>query len=274
MRKSLLSVSLVLLLVACQQEKATSEPTAGASASAKPASPMPPVPAPGAKSVARAVKESNDLYEFEYSYPAQAGGIPELKAWLDADLDKQKAELVKASKEDKASAATGDYPYNAHSASTEWKVVTDLPGWLSLSTLVAGYSGGAHPNYAYGSILWDRVANRRREVSDLFQSKSALSDAIRAPFCNALDAQRARKRQVAKIDRGSGDEFDQCIDPLESTLILGSSNHRAFDRIGVLVAPYSAGPYAEGDYEVTLPVTPAVIAALKPEYRPVFVAKR
>lgn len=272
MRKSLLSVSIVLVLAACQQEKATPEPTAAASA--KPAPPTPPVPVAGVKGVAKAVKESNDLYEFEYSYPAQAGGIPDLKAWLDADLDKQKAELVKASKEDKASAATDNYPYNAHSASTEWKVVTDLPGWLSLSTIVGGYSGGAHPNYAYNAILWDRVANQRREVSDLFQSKSVLSNAIRTPFCNALDAQRAKKRQVAKIDRNSGDEFDQCLDPLESTLILGSSNHRAFDRIGVLVAPYSAGPYAEGDYEVTLPVTPAVIAALKPEYRAAFVAKR
>ena len=57
-------------------------------------------------------------------------------------------------------------------------------------------------------------------------------------------------------------------------MILGSSNGKAFDRIGILVAPYEAGPYAEGDYEITLPVTDAVIAAVKPEYRPSFASRR
>ena len=68
--------------------------------------------------------------------------------------------------------------------------------------------------------------------------------------------------------------FDDCIDPVKSTVILGSSNKRTFDRIGVLVGPYEAGPYAEGDYEVTLPVTQAVLAAVRPEYRAAFSLKR
>ena len=48
----------------------------------------------------------------------------------------------------------------------------------------------------------------------------------------------------------------------------------AFDRIGFLIGPYAAGPYAEGSYDVTLPVTPAVIAAVKPEFRTAFAAGR
>jgi hypothetical protein len=55
-------------------------------------------------------------------------------------------------------------------------------------------------------------------------------------------------------------------------VILGSKSHKGFDRIGFLIAPYNAGPYAEGSYEVTLPVTAAVVAAAKPEYRAAFVA--
>ena len=68
--------------------------------------------------------------------------------------------------------------------------------------------------------------------------------------------------------------FDQCIDPTASTVILGSSNKQQFDRIGILIAPYEAGPYAEGDYEITLPVTKAVLAAVKPQYRSVFALGR
>ena len=45
---------------------------------------------------------------------------------------------------------------------------------------------------------------------------------------------------------------------------------RRFDRIGLLAAPYVAGAYAEGSYEVTLPVTPKVLAAVKPEYKAAF----
>lgn len=56
----------------------------------------------------------------------------------------------------------------------------------------------------------------------------------------------------------------------ETTLILGSSDGERIDRIGLLVGPYVAGPYAEGTYDLTLPVTPAIVAAVRPEWREAF----
>ena len=220
----------------------------------------------------RDVDESNALYEFQYAYPAAAGAIPALKSQLDSDIDRQKAELVDAAKAQQAEAKKNGFEYHALGRWIAWKVVTDLPGWLSLSQDIGSYEGGAHPNHGFASLVWDRQANRRRETLDLFISKEALSRAIRKDFCAALDRERAKKRGG---ENGGGviPEFDQCIDPAESTIILGSSNRKAFDRIGVLIAPYEAGPYVEGDYEVTLPVTAAVLAAVKPEYRATFVAK-
>ena len=53
-------------------------------------------------------------------------------------------------------------------------------------------------------------------------------------------------------------------------MIVGSSNGRTFDKVGVLVGPYAAGSYAEGNYEFTLPVTAALMKAVKPEYREAF----
>lgn len=223
--------------------------------------------------VARSEKDSNDLFEFAFAYPAAAGGIPDLRKQLDAELDKQKAALATGAKEQQAEAKKDGFPYRALGSWTEWKVVTDLPGWLSLSADISDYQGGAHPNHGFDSLVWDRQANRSRAPIDLFVSKEALSQAIRKDFCAALNRQREEKRGTP-IAPGSTDEFDQCIDPAASTIILGSSNRKAFDRIGVLVAPYEAGPYAEGAYEVTLPVTPAVLAAVKPEFRPTFVAGR
>ena len=53
-------------------------------------------------------------------------------------------------------------------------------------------------------------------------------------------------------------------------MLVGSSNGRTFDRIGIWYGPYVAGPYAEGAYELDFPVDARVLAAVKPEYEAAF----
>jgi len=244
---------------------------------APPAAPTP-SPAPGAPpsltpEAGRSVKVSNDLYEFEYAYPAKVGAIAGLKAVLDRRLEAARRELTKGAAQDQAEAKKNDYPYRQHSSGAEWKVVADLPRWLSLSDEAYTYTGGAHGMTMFDSLLWDRQANRPLEPIALFANKAALSRAIRQPFCDLLDKERA-KRRGEPVNRKSGDEFDECIDPVENTVLLGSTNGKTFDRIGILVGPYAAGSYAEGTYDITVPVTPAVLATVKPEYRGEFSVKR
>lgn len=222
---------------------------------------------------ARAVKLATPAYSFEYAYPAAAGAIPRLRALLDADLARQLAKLKRQAAQAQVEARRDKFPYHAWYYNQTWQVVTDLPGWLSLSASFANYSGGAHGMAWFGSMLFDKQAQRARDPLTLFTTKEALSRAIRGPFCDALDKQRAERRQ-ARVNRASGDEFDKCIDPVGETVILGSRGKRGFDRIGILVPPYEAGPYAEGTYEVTVPVTPAVIAAARPEFRAAFTVTR
>lgn len=258
----------VLALAACSPKQEAQAPEPSAPAVVAPVASESTAPALAS---AREVHEDNDLYVFDYSYPAKAGAIPTLRALLDAELDKARNRLKTEATEGQQSAKENGYPYNPYSHAVQWEVVTDLPAWLSLSTLIGTYTGGAHPNYVFDTLLWDRSAGKRRAPADLFVSKTALSEAIRAPFCKELDRQRAVKRQGH--DGGAIAEFSACIDPVEETVILGSSNGQAFDRIGILVAPYSAGPYAEGSYEVTVPVTQKVLAAVKPDYKTTFVAR-
>lgn len=264
----LFATASLMALGGCEQEasapQSAASPSAGGPAVAATSAPV---------GQARWVKENNDRYQFEYAYPAAASAIPALKAKLDADLAAQRAELVEDAKEGAESAKQGAYPYHPYSRTLDWKVVTELPNWLSMSTVVATFTGGAHPNYVYDALLWDKAANRQRDAFDLFTSKQALSAAIRNPFCDALDRERTKKRGEA-IVRGSGELFTDCLDPVDYTVILGSGGHQGFDRIGVLIPPYEAGPYAEGGYEVTLPVTAKVLALVKPEYRASFAAGR
>jgi hypothetical protein len=224
---------------------------------------------PAAK--ARADEEENDVYSFAYAYPAAAAAIPGLRALLDKRLDADKADLVSSAQAGKAESAKDGFPYHAYERQTQWQVVTDLPDWLSLSSQHYEFSGGAHGMTVSDTLVWDRRAEVARKPIDLFASQEALRAAIQAPFCDLLDKQRATKR--GEPVQRSGEMFTECIDPIEQTVILGSSNGRTFDRIGVLVPPYNAGPYAEGSYDVTLPVTGKVMAALKPQYRAAFSVK-
>jgi hypothetical protein len=266
MRAAILAV--LVLVSGCKRAAEQTMPAAVASAAATAVPEHAPSPARP-----RVVKEETRLFSFAYSYPAEAAAIPGLKALLDGELAKARAEVVGSAREGQEAAKGGGFPFHPYERETKWQVVADLPGWLSLSATLYDYSGGAHPNHGYAALLWDKAAGKRRAVAELFASKAALSGAIREKFCDALDRERAQRRGTP-VDRKSGDEFDWCIDPAESTVILGSSDHRTFDRIGVLVGPYEAGPYAEGDYEITLPVDAAVLAAVRPEYRAAFSASR
>jgi hypothetical protein len=223
-----------------------------------------PVAAPGADIAV----EDRD-YNFSYSYPAAAGSIPALKAWLDKDAAKQREAIVEEVRAGQEAAKETGLPFSPYDSSVEWKVVTDLPGWLSLSGSSGQYTGGAHPNHGPTALLWDKARNREVKAIDLFASKEALSAAIRAPFCAELNRQRAKKRGEP-VDAKSTDPFDACLDPADSVVILGSADHAHFTRIGILLGPYAAGAYVEGDYEVTLPVTPPVLSAVRPEYRNAF----
>ena len=226
-------------------------------------------PSESAVAMGRSVEASNDLYEFTYSYPDAAGAIPQLKDLLDTRLYQAREQLASSSGEDQKAAKKEGFPYNPHSYGAKWQVVTGLPGWLSLSADLYSYLGGAHGMSNFDSLLWDRRAGKARKPRDLFTSSDALRNAIHKPFCDALDKER-EKRRGEPVQRGSGQIFTECIDPVAQTLILGSSNGQTFDRIGILVAPYEAGPYAEGTYEVTLPVTGRIMATLKPQYRASF----
>ena len=254
----------VLALAACKD--AAQQPKAEKMAT--PAAKAAPVARPAAPSAARHVKESTELYELDYAYPRSAAAIPALKAKFDAQINKLRGELLAEAKEEKEM-SDPDFVFRAHSRSYDWQVVTEIPGWLSLSTLASTYTGGAHPGYWFESVLWDKRAGQERKALDLFTSKEALSQVIRPAFCREIDRQREKKRGEP-VKRSPDEMFSECLDPADYVVILGSSNHRTFDRIGILVPPYEAGPYVEGEYEVTLPVNAAIVATVRPEFRASF----
>ena len=144
-----------------EQDGQDSAPAATATAAA-PAAPVPePTETPLAMREAgggRAVTEETDDYLFTYRYPAVAGSLAPLGDLLDRQLEERRTQLATSSAQARREARADGFPYNKHSYQAEWKLVADLPGWLSLSNEFSTYSGGAHGIYGVSSLVWDKQA--------------------------------------------------------------------------------------------------------------------
>lgn len=272
----ILAGAAALALPACSKP---AEPGDTAKAEA-PAPPQPPVrdipakaaPAPAAKAV-KVTEKTND-YEFSFAYPAEAAAIPKLKAQLDKDMAESKAELAADTREYRKESKENDFPFMAYDLDVNWQKVANLPRFLSLSVWTYMFSGGAHGNSGSGALIWDRERDAEIKPLAFFSSPATLAAAMEKRYCAALDKER-RKRRGDYADEPSGiAEFDSCPNPAEMTLLLGSSNGKAFDRIGIIADAYVAGSYAEGPYEITLGFDKAMLAAVKAEYQPYFAVGR
>ncbi|MCL9983094.1 MAG: DUF4163 domain-containing protein [Erythrobacter sp.] len=205
--------------------------------------------------------------EFAYSWPAQVSAVPALVDRFTAERDRLLAEQKAEWAESVAEFAGQDcFSCTNRSFEKSWEVVADLPRFLSLSASFYAYTGGAHGNGAYDALVWDREAKAAMDPKALFRSEAILQEALGETWCKALKAERM-KRLGGDY---SEDSIFTCPPIADLTLLLGSSDTQSFNRIGLLAAPYVAGSYVEGTYEVTLPVTPKVLAAVKPEYTAAF----
>jgi hypothetical protein len=273
MRKVSSVVALGLLLASCDlidpqpQPTPTTTPSPSASASAAPAN------------GARSVEEETDDFLFAYAYPAPAGNIPPLARLLDARADRLRAQLAEQSAQGRADARGNGFPFNKYSSTVTWDVVAETPDYLSLSAKLTSYTGGAHGDYGFDSLVWDKRQDRVLQVGEFFTSLAALEEVVGKQLCDLLNAERAKRRgPTAAEDQATAgiapnDPFNQCVPLSDTTLLLGSTNGAKFNRIGVQIGPYVAGPYAEGSWEFTLPVTADVLATVAPEFRDAFVAR-
>lgn len=256
-----------ILLVACSSPSEVAERTGVEAEKATATSAS--ATASSAKGVS--VSEDTELFQFALAYPAQAAAIPALAAKLDGDAKKVRDEMTADAKEYQADAAANGFPFNPYSYSAKWQVVADLPGYLSMSNDFATYTGGAHGMYGVEGYVWDKAKGRGFASAEMFLSPAILGQALGDVLCQSLDKERLERRGG---ESGGGGTFDDCPGLDEATILVGSSNRRTFDRIGVYFGPYVAGPYAEGAYELDFPMTAAMLDAVKPAYRTAFSAAK
>ena len=207
--------------------------------------------------------------EFSYSWPRQVTAIAPLAAAFEKDRQALLAEQKALWAQSKEACPEEFASCRRNFLELEWQVVADTPRFLSLSSTIATYTGGAHGNYGRSSTVWDRAAEEQLDPVHFFTSLAALEEALGAAVCDTLNAERA-KRRGASVTPDPDDWSSACVPMEDAVLFLGSSDGARFDKLGVYYGPYVAGAYAEGDFEFTLPVTAAVMEAIKPASREAF----
>ena len=265
-------VPAILLVTACSGEP---EPTQAEKAAAATVPGAPPGAIDDVKvanAAASNVKESSDLMEFAYSYPKEAAEIPKLAEWLDQDRATKRDALTAESRRDQALAQKEGFPYRPHSHLQTWQRVTSTPRFLSLSSEIATYTGGAHGMTNFDTLIWDRNHAVRLKPLDLFTSGAAFDTAIRDDFCAAIKRAKAAKGMQPPDEPDS--VFAKCPPASAQTVWLGSSDGRHLDRMTIAIAPYEIGAYAEGDYRINVPVTAALLRVVKPAFASEFGAAR
>ncbi|MEO6224318.1 MAG: DUF4163 domain-containing protein [Sphingomicrobium sp.] len=218
------------------------------------------------------IDRSTSALQFTFAWPVEAARIPALDRRFRGELAKALSQARASAVADRQLAKQQQRDFHAHLYAMNWTTAGHTPRLLSLVSQVATFEGGAHPMTNYNGLLWDRRLNRQIAVSDLFLHASAFAALTRAPYCAGLDRERATKRQGAPAGLP---EFDACPKFSELTVAPVDGDHdQRFDTFEFIAAPYTAGPYVEGQYTVKVPVTARLIAAIKPAYRTAFEAQR
>lgn len=216
------------------------------------------------------------------SQPAQAAAVPlsyEATS-ADAEVSLTLPEALRAYPElhrrlyDREASALSAFAKNAveerramgmelppYSMEVVWRVAAETDRLLSLTREESNYSGGAHPNSATTTLIWDKQAGREAPLEVLFPAADAYP-ALENRLCEALKAEKAERGGVP-LD---GDNWT-CPKWKDVNLALAPATTRGkAGGVTALLSPYEVGPYVEGAYEITLP-TSAVASAVAPAYR-------
>lgn len=204
------------------------------------------------------LRQTTAELNFRWAAPPEAAVEPKLFRLLRADAEKALKSATEAAAQTASDAKQAGFPFHENEYRQNWKPEAETPTLIALSAQTYSFTGGAHGNMGYDAAIFDRKAGRRIGFADLFTSVADALTALTPAWCRELDAERADKRGSEKIEG-----FTDCP-PLGEQVIVPVGEGQ-ISQLRILVAPYVAGPWVEGGYEVTLSVD-AVRPLLKSSY--------
>lgn len=245
LRLTLISAAVLLSLAACNRDKD------------KPAAPPPAATVDGTVIPADAAapmgfEQKTEFATVRLTLPAAIKPQTDLHARLYAEEVRKLRGFMEGAQADRSEAG-GEEGLPAYEKTVTFQTALETGKLFSLQRIDFDYSGGAHPNTVSTGVLWDKALKRVLTPADLFRKGADLSVLDQA-LCSAVNAaKRARVPDSAAIVLGGGDFA--CPLALDTPFILaaGTTPGKAGGLV-FLIGPYQVGPYAEGAYEIAVPL--------------------
>jgi hypothetical protein len=228
----------------------------------------------GGATVVKAVKivHNSSILEFSFEWPRQAAAIPALDSRMRSEMARAYRESLSTARKDSKMYREQQRTGISDFYSMAWTTAGETPRLLSLESELSTFTGGAHPNTSYGSLLWDRKLGRPVSIDSLLIVRSQFAAVTRAAYCSALGRERNKRRQGEKLGLP---EFNACPKYADLAIApMDKNGNGRFDTIDFVASPYIAGPYSEGEYAIEVSVTKPLLNALRPEYRSSFESQR
>lgn len=221
----------------------------------------PPAPAPARPAGPLTYQRTIPTAEVSLTLPEAVGRIPALYARLYGEDRKALDAFADASVEEVESLRAAGLPAPAYAQTFEYSLAAETPRLIGLTRLAYENTGGAHPNSALTGLVWDKTANTVVETAALFAKGADMAAADEA-LCDAIKAEK--RSRIG--DDSFNSAFPACpaLATSQATLLPSVVKGKAAG-LTVLFSPYDIGAYAEGAYEIDLPLA-AFQAVLAPDY--------
>jgi hypothetical protein len=197
--------------------------------------------------------EKSPLYELRLRVPEAAMTIMQLKdkilALYKADADEAKSD-AKDDREDNPN-------FRPYIVDTVWRVTFENDGVLSLSAEINSDTGGAHPNEAFQTLVWDKKANRTVPVEALFQpdqakaALTAIADAASKAWTRTY-IQRSGEKPAPNADM-AGQGIGADPDKLKNYALTYAKGQTRANGIVLLYGAGEVWPHVLGDFRLAVP---------------------
>jgi hypothetical protein len=215
--------------------------------------------------------EKSPLVELHLRVPETAISIAPLKekilALYKADADQAKTD-AKEDKEDNP----GFHPY---SIDTIWRVTFENAAVVSLSGDTNADTGGAHPNQAFQTVVWDKKASRAVPIEALFRpdqvkvALTAIADAAGKAWTKTY-IQRSGQKPGKDTDlAGNGIGADPA--KLNTYAVTYAKGQTTANGIVLLYGAGQVWPHVLGDFRLVVPAA-VFTKYLAPQWKDVFTA--
>lgn len=220
-----------------------------------------PAPAVAADTTPVGYESKTPYADVKLTLPQTVKATPALHAALYADMVRDLKQFEEGAQADLTEAGGGSNPYEKSIAFAPGAETAKL---VSLARTDFEFTGGAHPNTSFASVIWDKTTNKRLGFADLFRPGADLAvlDKALCAAANAAKQARSPGSEAATLDG----KMWTCPKAASTPFFLtpGSTPGKA-GGVTFLMGPYQIGPYSDGPYWIALPQS-AFRALLNPAY--------